>query len=194
MPSQRVTLSGVKRKGLSSWPVIKREASARQLSRYHAIRYVPAVMSSSKKASIRTYGVHETQAAIKGKQLFSRKDNNDETTNYCCHTNIIGESKLPDVVDELVRAVGGTLNGLKIGVRRRTAQPVMTMRHPEVAYIIEERKRPEDKKFQLRGTYDIRVGRKLQNLEPGYFIFSNSLVSLVRNMLWGVYGYVHTRV
>ena len=61
------------------------------------------------------------------------------------------ESKPADVVDKLVRAVGGKFNGLNFDAWRRTAQSVIRMRHPEVAYIIEGQKIPEQIKTQQPG-------------------------------------------
>ena len=55
----------------------------------------------------------------------------------------MGESKSADVVDKLVKAVGGKFNGLNSHIWRRTAQSVISMRHPAVAYIIEEQECPE---------------------------------------------------
>ena len=63
----------------------------------------------------------------------------------------MGQSKSADVVDNLVRAGGGKFNGLNFDVWKRTAQSVISMRHPEVAYIIEGQKCPEQIKTQQRG-------------------------------------------
>ena len=61
------------------------------------------------------------------------------------------ESKSADIVDKLVRAVGGKFNGFNFDIWRRTAQSVISMRHPEVVYIIEGQKCPEAIKIQHRG-------------------------------------------
>ena len=58
------------------------------------------------------------------------------------------ESKSANIVDKLVRAVGGKFNGLNFDMWRRTAQSVTSMRRPEVAYIFEGQKCPEQIKIQ----------------------------------------------
>ena len=69
----------------------------------------------------------------------------------------MGESKSADVVDKLVRAVGGKFNGLKFNIWRRTAQSVISMRHPEVAYIIDGQQCPKQMKVQSRGRIPSRT-------------------------------------
>ena len=54
----------------------------------------------------------------------------------------MGESKSADVVDKLVRAVGGKFNGLN-STYGEGGQSVISVRHPEVACIIEGQKCPE---------------------------------------------------
>ena len=59
----------------------------------------------------------------------------------------MGESESADVVDKLVRAIGSKFNGLNLGIWRRTAQSVISMRHPEVAYILKGKNVPNKLKF-----------------------------------------------
>ena len=59
----------------------------------------------------------------------------------------MGESESADVVDKLVRAIGSKINGLNLGIWRRTAQSVISMRHPEVAYILKGKNVPNKLKF-----------------------------------------------
>ena len=54
-------------------------------------------------------------------------------------------------MDKLVRVVGGKFNGLNCDIWKRTAQSVISMRHLEVAYIIEGQKCPQQIKIQQRG-------------------------------------------
>ena len=63
----------------------------------------------------------------------------------------MGEPKSADVVDKLVKAVGGKFNGLKFDVWRRTAHSVISMRNPEVAYIIEGQQCPDQVQIRPRG-------------------------------------------
>ena len=50
----------------------------------------------------------------------------------------MGQSKSADDVDKLIRAVGSKFNGLNFDIWRKTARSVISMGHPEVAYIINE--------------------------------------------------------
>ena len=43
----------------------------------------------------------------------------------------MGESKSADIVDKLVRTVGGKFNGLNFEIWRRTAQSVITCATPK---------------------------------------------------------------
>lgn len=44
---------------------------------------------------------------------------------------------------KLVKAVSSEFNGIKCNIRKRTAQPVLSMRHTKLAYIIEGQLYPE---------------------------------------------------
>ena len=66
------------------------------------------------------------------------------------------ESRSADAVDKLVRAVGGKFNGPNFDIWRRTAQSVISMRQPEVAYIIEGQKCSEHIKIQQQGRIPTR--------------------------------------
>ena len=85
------------------------------------------------------------KTAIKRKEISSKTRNRARKPTAAAVRTPRGSPKSADIVDKLVSAVGGKFNGLKFDAWRRTAQSVISMRHPEVAYIFDGQRCPINK-------------------------------------------------